>query len=147
VIDKGVTIMLIVPRADSLVVEAQVAPQDIDQIAVGATAAVRIRAGNQRMLPDVRGKVIHVSADLAQQGSQLGQGQQQLGQVQLGSQTAPPVYHVRISLPEGEVKRLGDLRLVPGMPIEAFIQTLARTPLDYLSKPLREQIGRTFRER
>jgi membrane fusion protein, type I secretion system len=141
VIDKGVTIMLIVPRADSLVVEAQVAPQDIDQIAVGATAAMRIRAGNQRMLPDVRGKVIHVSADLnQQQGSQLGQ-------VQQGSQTAQAVYQVRISLPEEEVKRLGDLRLVPGMPVEAFIQTLARTPLEYLLKPLREQIGRTFRER
>jgi HlyD family secretion protein len=92
-------------------------------------------------LPDVRGKVIHVSADLnQQQGSQLGQ-------VQQGSQTAQAVYHVRISLPEEEVKRLGDLRLVPGMPVEAFIQTLARTPLEYLLKPLREQMGRTFRER
>jgi HlyD family secretion protein len=142
VIDKGVTIMLIVPRADTLVVEAQVAPQDIDQIAVDATAAMRIRAGNQRMLPDVRGKVIHVSADLNQQ-----QQGSQLGQVQQGSQTTQAVYYVRISLPEEEVKRLGDLRLVPGMPVEAFIQTLARTPLEYLLKPVREQIGRTFRER
>jgi len=39
------------------------------------------------------------------------------------------------------------LRLLPGMPVETFIQTLARTPLEYLLKPLREQMGRTFQER
>ena len=33
------------------------------------------------------------------------------------------------------------------MPAEVFIQTYARTPLQYLLKPLREQIARTFRER
>ena len=43
--------------------------------------------------------------------------------------------------------RLKDIRLVPGMPAEAFIQTHERTPLQYLLKPLREQIARTFRER
>jgi HlyD family secretion protein len=39
------------------------------------------------------------------------------------------------------------MHLVPGMPAEAFIQTYARTPLQYLLKPLRDQIARTFRER
>jgi HlyD family secretion protein len=131
----GEPIMLIVPRADQLLVEAKVAPQDVDQIVVGAITAVRIMAGNQRMLPDVMGKVIHVSADITQ-GPQQGQ-----------PQPVPPSYDVRITLPEEEVKRLGDLRLVPGMPVEAFIQTYARTPLQYLIKPLREQIGRTFRGR
>jgi HlyD family secretion protein len=53
----------------------------------------------------------------------------------------------RIALPPTEVARLNDIRLVPGMPVEAFIQTHERTPLEYLLKPLREQIARTFRER
>src|SRR5207248_6023194 len=48
VIREGETIMQIVPRADTLVVEAKVAPQDIDQVAAGAEAIVRIMAGNQR---------------------------------------------------------------------------------------------------
>jgi hypothetical protein len=30
---------------------------------------------------------------------------------------------------------------------EAFIRTYPRTPLEYLLKPLNEQIARTFRER
>jgi HlyD family secretion protein len=45
------------------------------------------------------------------------------------------------------VARLKDIRIVPGMPVEAFIQTHERTPLQYLLKPLRDQVARTFRER
>ena len=53
----------------------------------------------------------------------------------------------RITLPAADVARLKDIRLVPGMPVEAFIQTHERSPLQYLLKPLRDQIARTFRER
>ena len=134
VIANGETVMQIVPRADALVVEAKVAPQDIDQIAVGAIGIVRIMAGNQRTTPDISGVLIRISADLTRDQPS-------------GPQASPPYYLVRISLPEQEVGRLGDLKLVPGMPAEAFIQTYARTPLEYLLKPLREQISRTFRER
>jgi HlyD family secretion protein len=134
VISNGETIMQIVPRADDLVAEAKVAPNDIDQVAVGAKAVVRIMAGNQRQTPEVAGTVIRVSADLAREQAN-------------GNQPAQAYYTVRISLPPEEVARLQDLRLVPGMPVEAFIQTYARTPLEYLLKPLHDQIARTFRER
>jgi HlyD family secretion protein len=138
VIGNGEIIMLIVPRADELVVEAKVAPSDIDQVAVGAKAHVRIMAGNQRTMTDVAGLVTRVSADLTRE--------QQAGQ-QAGSQPAQAYYTVRVSLPPDQVARLKDIRLVPGMPAEAFIQTHERTPLEYLLKPLQEQIARTFRER
>ena len=134
VISNGETIMQIVPRADELVVEAKVAPNDIDQVAMGAKAIVRVMAGNQRTTPEIAGKVIRVSPDLAHEQPN-------------GSQPAQAYYTVRISLPPDEVARLKDLRLVPGMPAEAFIQTYARTPLEYLLKPLHDQIARTFRER
>jgi len=137
VIANGETVMQIVPRADALVVEAKVAPQDIDQIAVGAVGVVRVMAGDQRTMPDVTGVLTRVSADLTRD--------QQNGQQT--NQSSQAYYLVRVSLPEEEVHRLGDLKLVPGMPAEVFIQTYARTPLQYLLKPLREQIARTFRER
>jgi HlyD family secretion protein len=63
------------------------------------------------------------------------------------AQPPPAYYTVRIALPAAEVARLTDIHLIPGMPAEAFIQTHERTPLEYLLKPLREQIARTFRER
>ena len=139
VINNGEVIMQIVPRADELVVEAKVAPNDIDQIATGATAIVKVMAGNQRTTPEIVGVITRVSADLAHDP----QPQQQ----QNPAQPAPAFYTVRITLPAEEVARLKDIRLVPGMPVEAFIQTHERTPLQYLLKPLRDQVARTFRER
>jgi HlyD family secretion protein len=84
----------------------------------------------------ITGRLTRVSADLTRD------------QTQQNSLQPPQAYYtVRIALPPTEVARLNDIRLVPGMPVEAFIQTHERTPLEYLLKPLREQIMRTFRER
>jgi len=130
VIANGEVLMQVVPRADDLVVEAKVAPQDIDQLAPDADVVVRIMAGNQRTTPDVKGKLTHVSADLTRE-----------------QQTNQAYYVVRASLPKDQVERLADIKLLPGMPVEVFIQTHDRTPLQYLLKPLRDQIARTFRER
>lgn len=136
VIKEGETIMQIVPRADTLVVEAKVAPQDIDQVAPGAAAVVRIMAGNQRTAPQLNGLVVFVSPDLTREPAG-----------QPGSSAGQAYYMVRVSLPEPEIKRLGTMHLVPGMPAEAFIKTQERTALEYLLKPIREQIARSFRER
>jgi HlyD family secretion protein len=130
----GETIMSIVPHGDDLIVEAKVSPTDIDQIALGASAVVRIMAGNQRTMPELNGIVTYVSADLSHEPPSPG--------------AAPQAFYItRAALPKAEVQRLGEFRLVPGMPAELFIQTYARTPLQYLIKPLRDQIARTFRER
>lgn len=136
VIGKGDTIMQIVPRGAILIVEAKVAPQDVDQIAVKAPVRVRVMSGNRRTMPDLEGSVTYVSPDLTREQQQTPSGQ-----------ASQPYYVVRVSLSDQEVERLGDLQLVPGMPTEAYIKTHDRTPLDYLLKPLHEQIARTFRER
>jgi HlyD family secretion protein len=91
---------------------------------------VRIMAGNQRTMPEVNGVLTRISADVTRE-----------------RETNQAYYLVRATLPEEQIRRLGDLKVVPGMPVEAFIQTHERTPLQYLLKPLREQIARTFRER
>ena len=136
VIGKGDTLMQIVPRADVLIVEAKIAPQDIDQVAVGAAVRMRINAGNRRTTPELGGRVTMVSPDLTRNSEaapKAAQGQQ--------------YYMTRVSFSKTDLKSIGDLRLVPGMPAEVYIQTQDRTPLDYLLKPLHEQIARTFRER
>jgi HlyD family secretion protein len=135
VIGNGETIMQIVPRSDELVVEAKVAPSDIDQVAIGAEAVVRVLAGNQRTTPVITGRLTRVSADLTRE------------QQQNAVQPAQAYYTVRIVLPSQEVARLRDIHLLPGMPVEVFIQTHERSPLQYLLKPLQDQIARTFRER
>ena len=50
-------------------------------------------------------------------------------------------------MPAEEVAKLGEVRIVPGMPVEAFIQTGDRTMISYLAKPLHAQLMRMFREK
>jgi hypothetical protein len=133
VISNAETIMQIVPRADELVVEAKVAPRDIDQVATGAKAVVRIMAGNQRTQPEIKGVLTRVSADLASEPQQQNSAQ-------------PPLayYTVRVALPLAEVTRLKDIRLLPGMPAEVFIQTHDRTPSSTCSSRCRSRLHALF---
>ncbi|MFL5177479.1 MAG: HlyD family type I secretion periplasmic adaptor subunit [Microvirga sp.] len=130
VITPGEAIMLIVPEADALTVEAKLAPQDIDQVRVGQTAALRFSAFSQRTTPELDGVVSRVSADLT-----------------TDQRTGAAYYVVRITLSDSEIARLEGLRLVPGMPVEAFIRTGERTVLSYVMKPFTDQITRSFRSR
>jgi len=130
VITAGDAIMMIVPQTDALSVEAKVNPQDIDKLAIGQKTLLRLSAFNQRTTPELNGVVTRVSPD-----------------VTTDQRTGQSYYTIRVSLPREEVARLGEAKLIPGMPVEAFIQTGERTMLSYLIKPLSDQLMRTFREK
>ena len=130
VITAGDAIMLIVPDADNLTVEAKVNPQDIDQVRIGQTALLRLSAFNQRTTPEIYGTVTRISADAA-----------------TDQRTGQTYYTIRIAMPADEVAKLGEVRMVPGMPVEAFVQTGDRTMISYLVKPLHDQLMRMFREK
>jgi HlyD family secretion protein len=130
VISAGDAIMMIVPQADDLQVEAKVNPQDIDKLQIGEKTLLRLSALNQRTTPELNGQVIRVSPD-----------------VTTDQRSGQSYYTIRVSMPPGEVARLGEVKLIPGMPVEAFVQTGDRTMLSYLIKPLRDQLMRAFRER
>lgn len=138
VIAPSEQIMLIVPNADRLVIDAKVAPQDIDQISVGQLAHVRFSAFNQRTTPDVTATVTRVSADLMLE---------QPHGAEPGTTGGVPYYSVRLALTEDGLKKLRDLKLMPGMPAEVHITTGERTALTYFTKPLTDQFARAFRER
>jgi HlyD family secretion protein len=130
VINAGDAIMMIVPQADDLSVEAKVNPQDIDKLAIGQKTLLRFSAFNQRTTPELTGKVTRVSADVTTE-----------------QRTGQAYYTIRISMAPDEVARLGEAKLVPGMPVEAFVQTGERTMLSYFMKPLSDQMLRSFRGR
>ena len=67
--------------------------------------------------------------------------------VTIEQRTGQSYYTIRVSMPPQEIARLGDVKLIPGMPVEAFVQTGDRTMMSYLIKPLSDQLMRTFRER
>jgi HlyD family secretion protein len=130
VIAAGDPIMLIVPEQDQLLVEVKVDPKDIDLVAFGQPVVLRFSAFNQRTTPELNGTVSRVGADTSSD-----------------QRTGQSYYLARISLNPGEVERLGDLKLTPGMPVEAFIQTGERTLVAYLVKPLHDQLMRSMREK
>ncbi|QDW41353.1 HlyD family type I secretion periplasmic adaptor subunit [Bradyrhizobium sp. KBS0727] len=130
VITAGDAIMMIVPQADALSVEAKVNPQDIDKLQIGQKTLLRLSAFNQRTTPELNGAVTRVSAD-----------------VTTDQRTGQAYYTIRVSMPPEEVARLGDNKIIPGMPVEAFVQTGDRTMFSYLMKPLSDQLMRSFREK
>lgn len=130
VITAGDAMMLIVPDADNLTVEAKVNPQDIDQVRTGQTALLRFSAFNQRTTPEILGTVTRISADASTD--------QRSGQT---------YYTIRIGMSGEEVAKLGEVRMVPGMPVETFVQTGDRTMISYFAKPFHDQLMRMFREK
>ena len=130
VVSGGEQIMLIVPSADALIVEAKVTPHDIDQVQLDQPAVLRFPTFNQRTTPELNGTVTRVAADTVRD-----------------DRAGTTYYLVRIALNDGELARLDGLRLVPGMPVEAFIRTSDRSMLSYLFKPLTDQARRAFREK
>ena len=91
VITAGDAIMMIVPQADDLSVEAKVNPQDIDKLQIGQKTLLRLSAFNQRTTPELNGIVTRVSAD-----------------VTTDQRTGQSYYTIRVSMPPEEVARLGD---------------------------------------
>ena len=129
VINATDPIMLIVPEADHLTVEAKVAPQDIDQLLLGQEAMLRFSAFNQRTTPQITGSLSQISADITTE-----------------ERTGDSYYTIRVAMSAEEISRLGERALVPGMPVEVFVKTGDRRVLSYLVKPLSDQITRAFRE-
>lgn len=58
-----------------------------------------------------------------------------------------PYFLVCISMTADEITRVNGLKLVPGMPVEAFVRTDERTLLSYWLKPLTDQARGAFREK
>lgn len=123
-------VMFLVPQDRPLIIAAQVQLTDVDQIFVGQEATMRFSAFDQRRTPELFGEVTLISADAFQDDSNVA-----------------PFYRVELKLKEGEIDRLPeDMTLIPGMPVESFVRTADRSPMDYLIKPLSDYFAKAFRE-
>jgi len=130
VIAPGEQIMLIVPNSDALAVEVKITPRDIEQVYIGQTATMKFAAFNQKTTPEIDGQISMVSADLTQD-----------------QRTGTSYYTARAVLRPEETAKLGQSKLMPGMPVDVFIKTPGQTALSYLTKPLWEQLERAMKER
>lgn len=129
VVPPAETIMEIVPDSDELVAEAKVNPADVDQLRIGQPSMLRFSAFSLQTTPEIQGRLTHISAEAA-----------------VDERQGFSFYTVRLEVDPNELRKLGGLKLVPGMPVEAYIQTGERSLLSYITKPLRDQFSRSFRE-
>ena len=123
-------VLFLIPQDRPLVIAAQVQTTDIDQVFVGQDVTLRFSAFDQRRTPELAGRVTLLSADAFQDQA-----------------TGQSFYRAEVQLNDGEMQRLpADLALLPGMPVEAFLRTGDRSPMDYLIKPLADYFTRAFRD-
>jgi len=129
VIPPGATVLQLVPRNDTLVVDAQVSPIDIDQVQVGQQAQIRFPGLDHRTTPKLAASVHTVAPDQS-----------------FNETSQQSYYRIRLQISKDELQKLAGQELVPGMPVEAFVTTEDRSVLSYLTKPIVDQISHAMRE-
>jgi HlyD family secretion protein len=129
VVGPGETVMQIVPVEDLLSIEVHIVPTDIDQAIVGRKAVLHFPGLNRQTTPEIHGTLQRVSADLTRE-----------------QHTGAAYYTGRVKIDADDLAKLDAIKLIPGMPVEAFIEGSERTALSYLVKPVKDQIDRAFRE-
>lgn len=129
VVRAATPLLDIVPSISELVIEAQVAPVDIDRIAIGKRADIRFGAFNSSTTPVIEGEVISVSADRLTH-----------------EKTGAAYYLARVRVTESGIRTLGERKLLPGMPADVLIITGQRTLLQYLMQPARTALSQSMIE-
>jgi HlyD family type I secretion membrane fusion protein len=129
VVQPGAPLMYIVPQEQPLVITARVASVNISEVYVGQEASLRFAAFDQQLVPELNATVQRISADVLRDENS--------GEI---------FYEVEILPAEGELAKLGEQTLVPGMPVDAFIRTRERSALTYLLEPFAVFFSRAFRE-
>lgn len=129
VIRAAEPIMYIVPKDAPLIVRGHILPTSIDQVHIGQTAALRFSSFDSRTTPELTGHVVSISADAVEDKAR-----------------GTRYYSADIQIDEHERSKIANRTLLPGMPVEAFIGTDARSPLSYFVKPFTDYFTRAFQE-
>lgn len=129
VIPAGGKILEIVPQDDDLIVQVRLNPNDIDRIAIGQKAEIRFTAFNRKTTPTFPAEVTYVSADSLE-----------------NPEDKHRYFAAKLRLDRNAIAMSEAVRIVPGMPAEAYIKSGSRTLAQYIMKPLTDAFHRAMRE-
>jgi len=119
VVPSGFKLMEVVPKNDALIIDATLAVNLIDKVQVGLPVEFIFAAFNINTTPKIPGVITQISADRT-----------------VDEHTGIPHYKVKaVVTPEG-MKKLAQLQIRPGMPVELAVKTGERTMMNYLLKPI-----------
>lgn len=129
VIGRGERVLDIVPKDAPLIIEAQIRPEDVDDVHPGMTLEVRLTGYKQRLMPILHGVVTRVSADRI-----------------TDQRTGLNYFALFAQIDRAELADLPDVQFLPGMPAEVMIPLRKRTALDYFIEPITRNFHKAFRE-
>lgn len=129
VVAPGATLMSIVPSGDELIVEAMIPVHLIDKVRVGMPVELIFSGINQAVTPRVPAIATQISADRF-----------------IEERSGAPFYKMKVKVvPEG-LNKVASLEIKPGMNVDLFVQTGARTLMNYLLKPLYDHLTMSMSE-
>ena len=127
VIEPGAPLLDLVPAGGELLLEARVAPVDIDEVHPGLRAQVHLLAYKSRNLRRIEGEVRGVSADRLEDPA-----------------TRQPYYLAKVAVDRAALP--AGITMTAGMPADVMIVTGERTLLQYLLRPITDTLRRGLRE-
>lgn len=130
VIRSGEILMEIVPSDETLLIDAKVAPVDVDNVIPGLETEVRFSAFKSKLSRLVLGEVLSISTDV----------------VTTQDASEPPYYLARIKVPDENLSDEIRDGLTAGMPADVVILTGERSVLQYMLAPLTDAIFKSLRE-
>ena len=118
IVKPGGTVVDIVPEGDKLLIEAQLAVQEVIYVASGQIAKVRPLTPDAANFGQLEGRVVHISPDSIREGDKI------------------PFYLITIELESEFFKSKGKTYpLLPGIQVTCSIRTGDRSVLEYLIGP------------
>ncbi|MFN4140935.1 HlyD family type I secretion periplasmic adaptor subunit [Aestuariivirga sp.] len=130
VVAPGQPLLDIVPDKGKLIIDARVRPTDVDRIKPSMSARVVLTAYRQRNLPLIHGRLRSISADALSD-----------------ERTGASYFLAKVEVLPEDLKGLGDVKLVPGMPAEVMLMDGEQTLFAYLADPILESARRGLREK
>jgi len=130
VVRPGDVLMELVPEDEELIVNARVAPIDIDNVAPGLRTEVRFTAFKAKLTPIMLGTVDTISGDV----------------ITPENPNEPPYYLARITVNEEDIPEEIQDRLTAGMPADVVITTGERTVVNFLAAPLMDAVRKSLIE-
>ena len=121
-------ILYIVPTNKPLMITSKIDTIDIEQLFIGQNVTIRFSAFDQKTTPELNGFISNISPDALEE-----------------TNTGALYYKADIETNYEEIEKLGNLLIIPGMPVEVYIKTNERTPLSFLTKPLTDYFYKSFR--
>ncbi|AQR75335.1 HlyD family type I secretion periplasmic adaptor subunit [Sphingomonas sp. LM7] len=134
VVAPGQKLMDIVPEQTPLLIQARIAPEDADDLAVGQRTLVKFSGLHERSLPDLEGRLTRLSADSF-----------------TDEKSGMSYFTGEITVPRDQLRLIQDVRgndfaLRAGMPVQVLIPLRKRTALEYALEPLLGSFWSSFRE-